>query len=117
MNLSFDISFVDNIVIYALKGKITTDIDFEELEKVVFENISKNHFRVVFDLEELTHTNSSGIGLFMKTLTKTRIMNGDLVLMHIKGNVEKIFNISKLNEIYTICENQMEAINYFKSKK
>ena len=115
MNLSFDISFVDNIVIYALKGKMTSDIDFEELEKVVFENISKNHFRVVFDLEELTHTNSSGIGLFMKTLTKTRIMNGDLILMNIKGNVEKIFNISKLNEIYTICENQVEAINYFKS--
>lgn len=115
MNLSFDISFVDNIVIYKLKGKITSDIDFEELEKVIFENISKNHFRVVFDLDELTHTNSSGIGLFMKTLTKTRIMNGDLVLMNINGNVEKIFNISKLNEIYTICENQMEAINYFKS--
>ena len=117
MNLSFDISFVEPIVIYSLKGKITTDLDFQELEKVVFENISKNHVNVVFDLKELTHTNSSGIGLFMKTLTKTRIMNGDLALMNINGNVEKIFVISKLNEIYTICENQMEAINYFKSKK
>ena len=115
--MSFDISFVDNIVIYSLKGKITTENDFQDLEKVVFENISKNHINVVFDLEHLTHTNSSGIGLFMKALTKTRIMNGDLVLMHINGNVEKIFIISKLNEIYTICENQMEAINYFKSKQ
>ena len=102
LNLSFDISFVENIVVYTLKGKITTDLDFQELEKSVFENISKNHCNV---------------GLFMKTLTKTRIMNGDLVLMHINGNVEKIFIISKLNEIYTICENQMEAINYFKSKQ
>lgn len=114
MNLSFDISFIDNIVIYTLKGKIMTDLDFQELEKVVFENISKNHSKVVFDLSELTHTNSSGIAFFMKTLTKTRIMNGDLVLMNIKGNVEKIFDISKLNEIYTICKNQVEAINYFK---
>lgn len=92
-----------------------TDLDFQELEKIVFENISKNHAKVIFDLSELTHTNSSGIAFFMKTLTKTRIMNGDLVLMNIKGNVEKIFDISKLNEIYTICENQVEAINYFKS--
>ena len=117
MNLSFDISFAENIVIYALKGKITAENDFQELEKVVFENISKNHVNVVFDLQDLTHTNSSGIGLFMKALTKTRIMNGDLVLIHINGNVEKIFIISKLNEIYTICENQVEAINYFKSKQ
>lgn len=117
MNLSFDISFVDNCVIYALNGKITTENDFQEFEKTVFENIGKNHVNVIFNLNALTHTNSSGIGLFMKTLTRTRIMNGDLVLTHINGNVEKIFQISKLNEIYTICESQMEAINYFKSKK
>ena len=117
MNLSYKISTIDDVTIYSLKGKITTDIDFEELEKTILDNISKNKFKIIFDLAELTHTNSSGIGLFMKTLTKTRIMSGDLVLMNINGNVEKIFNISKLNEVYTICESQVEAINYFKSKK
>ena len=57
LNLSFDISFADNIVIYALKGKITTDIDFEELEKVVFENLAlprnktlKKHTNYTFPL-------------------------------------------------------------------
>ncbi len=108
---------MDNLVVYTLNGKITTENDFQDLEKAVFENISKNHVKVVFDLENLTHTNSSGISLFMKTLTKTRIMNGDLVLMNINGNVKKVFIISKLDEIYTICENQMEAINYFKLKQ
>jgi anti-anti-sigma factor len=97
-----------------LKGKITTDDDYLEIEKEVFNYLNQNYYRIVFDLSELTHTNSSGIGFFMRTLTKSRIMGGELVIIGINGNVEKIFSISKLNEIYIICENQMEANNYFK---
>ncbi len=89
-------------------------MDYEALEKEVFSYLNKNYYRVVFDLKGLTHTNSSGISFFMRTLTKSRILGGELVLSNISGNVAKIFEISKLNEIYTICESTDEAINYFK---
>ena len=115
-NLSFQytIEREDQVIIYTMNGKITSELDYEEIEKTVFENIGKNYFRILFNLENLTHINSSGIGFFMRTLTKARIMGGELVLTNITGNVEKIFQISKLDEIYTICENQMEGINHFK---
>ena len=114
MNLTYKVEIEDPVIIYRLNGKITTDTDYLELEKEVFDYINKNYYRIIFDLSELTHTNSSGIGFFMRTLTKSRIMSGELVLTGVKGNVEKIFTISKLNEIYTICKTQMEAINFFK---
>ena len=114
MNLSYTINIDDPIITYQLKGKITTEDDYLEIEKEVFNYLNQNYYRIVFDLSELTHTNSSGIGFFMRTLTKSRIMGGELVIIGINGNVEKIFSISKLDEIYIICENQMEANNYFK---
>ncbi len=114
LNLQFNITIEDPIIIYSLSGKITTDEDFKDLEQTVFDYLNKNYYRIVFDLSNLTHTNSSGIGFFMRTLTKARIMGGELVLTNVTGNVEKIFNISKLNEIYTICSDQVEATNYFK---
>ncbi len=114
MNLSYTINIDDPIITYQLKGKITTEDDYLEIEKEVFNYLNQNYYRIVFDLTELTHTNSSGIGFFMRTLTKSRIMGGELVIIGINGNVEKIFSISKLDEIYIICENQMEANNYFK---
>ena len=114
LNLSYTIDIDDPIITYQLKGKITTDDDYLEIEKEVFNYLNQNYYRIIFDLTELTHTNSSGIGFFMRTLTKSRIMGGELVLIGINGNVEKIFSISKLDEIYIICENQMEANNYFK---
>jgi len=112
--LHYDIEIVDPVVIYKFQGKITSDNDYEEMEKEVFSKLNQNYYRVVFDLEGLTHTNSSGISFFMRTLTKTRIMGGELVLTNVSGNVEKIFKISKLDEIYTIYDTRADAINHFK---
>ena len=54
-----------------------------------------------------------GISFFMRTLTKSRIMGGELILCNVRGNVDKIFKIAKLNEIYTIYNSQKEAIKHF----
>ena len=114
MNLSYTIQFDDPVVIYNLEGKIITDPDFESLEREVFDQMNKNYYRVVFDLDKLTHTNSSGIAFFMRTLTKARIMGGELILINLKGNVEKIFKVAKLTEVYTICDNLEQATQHFK---
>lgn len=114
MNLSYEIEIDDPVITFTLSGKITTETDFDELETEVFNHLNQNYYRVIFDIENLTHTNSSGIGFFMRTLTKTRIMGGELILTNINGNVKKIFEIAKLDEIYTIYDNKEEAINHFK---
>lgn len=115
LNLQHEIHVDENIITYSLNGKITSEVDYENLEKDVFNFLNQNYYRVIFDLENLTHTNSSGIGFFLRTLTKTRIMGGELVLTQMTGNVHKIFEIAKLNEVYTICDNNTEAKDYFKN--
>ena len=113
MNLTYQIAIEDPVIIYSLNGKITSELDYEELEQEVFSFLNQNYYRIIFDVEKLTHTNSSGISFFMKTLTKARIMGGELVLINVNGNVEKIFKISKLDEVYTICDSIEEAIKQF----
>ena len=117
MNLNYEISVDDPVIIYRLRGKIVSDEDYTELEREVFDYLNQNYYRIIFDLGQLTHINSSGIVFFMRTLTKSRIMNGDLVLISITGNVKKVFEIAKLNEVYTIYENEPEGINHFKTTK
>ena len=117
MSLDHNISIQDPVIIYELIGKITTEEDYKPIERAVFDHLNQNYYRIIFNLQALTHTNSSGIGFFMRTLTKARIMGGELVLININGNVKKIFDIAKLNQVYTICENEAEGINYFNTKK
>ena len=114
MNLSYNIDLTDTVVCFSFEGKILTELDYSEAEKAVFNHLNQNYTHVVFDLSKLTHTNSSGIAFFMRTLTKSRIMGGELILSGLNGNVAKIFSIAKLDEVYTIVEDQSEAVNHFK---
>ncbi len=104
MEFSFDIEKNDDVTVISLKGKIMTEAALEPLLNSINDLIENNRNKFVFNTRELSHVNSSGINLFMRTLTKTRVQNGDLVFSGVHGNVEKLFKIVKLNEIYTIYE-------------
>ncbi len=116
MSFSFEIIQIANIAVVRLHGKIMTDLDLEEIAKESKKWVEKNSCQVIFNLSELMYINSSGINFFMRTLTKARINNGELIFCNVQGNVSTLFKIAKLNEIYTIYPSEEEAVNHFKNK-
>ena len=72
MNLNVTAKANSDFMIFHLQGKILTESDAEELKEAVSNLIS---YKVVFNLQTLTHINSTGIAVFVKTMTKCRIEN------------------------------------------
>ena len=116
MEFSYEILNQHSVSIFSLKGKIMTDEDLVKISKEITVMIEKGFCNLVFDLENLNYINSNGINLFMRTLTKARVNNGDLIFSNVKGTVSDLFKIAKLNEIYTIYSSQEDAVNHFKNK-
>lgn len=110
MSLSIELKTIDNISVFELKGKIISDNDISEANEL----LSKlKVWNIVFDLSGLTHTNSSGIGFMVKAMTRSRIQNGDVVLLNPNAGLAKLFEITKMHEVFTICETFEEAKNHF----
>ena len=116
MNFSYEIKSLQNVTVLSLKGKIMADEDLLEISKEIIRVIDKGLCNLVFDLKELNYINSTGINLFMRTLTKARVNNGDLIFSNVVGSVSDLFKIAKLNEIYTIYSSLEESVNHFKNK-
>lgn len=114
MNLQFEIAAEENVLIILLKGKIISESDTSELEQEFGKLLNQNLNKVILDLSELTHINSTGIGMMIKMLTKSRILGGDLVILGLQGNVAKIFDIAKLDEVFTIYSDKNNALEHFK---
>ena len=75
---------------------------------------SLKDWNIVFDLTQLTHTNSSGIAFMVKSMTRARINNGDVVLLNPNSGLSKLFEITKMHEVFTIYETLEDAKNHFK---
>ncbi len=116
MGFSFEINHYSDSSIVSLQGKIMTDLDIDAVSTEISKLIENNKIKLIFNTEDLIYVNSSGINFFMRTLTKTRIQNGDLIFYGVNGNVDNIFKIAKINKIYTIYSSQQEALNHFKNK-
>ncbi len=116
MGFLFEINHYSDASIVSLKGKIMSDLDIENISNEITKLIGNNKIKLIFNTEDLVYVNSSGINFFMRTLTKTRIKNGDLIFFGVNGNVDDIFKIAKINKIYTIYSSQEEALNHFKNK-
>ena len=113
MSLDFKISTADAVTVVSFKGKIISDADIQHLLTELED--SKLAANRVFDFRELTHINSSGINFIIKSLTKTRINSGDLVLCSVGGTVKTLFEMAKIDDIFSIYETVSDAINHFKN--
>jgi len=114
MSLKFNIQYYPTVSVVSFTGKIMTENDCLNLNEEIGQLISDIKTQWVFDFDQLTHINSSGINFIIRSLTKTRVNNGDLALCAIKGNVKTLFEIAKLTEIFTIYDTVEDAINHFK---
>ena len=99
------------VIIITIQGRIVTDNDTADLLKEIQLNIDENKKTFYFDLSELEYITSSGLNFFVRILTRTRNVGAEVTLCGIQGNVEKLFAISKLNEIFTFSPSLSEALN------
>ncbi len=99
------------VIIITIQGRIVTDNDTADLLKEIQLNIDENKKMFFFDLSQLEYITSSGLNFFVRILTRTRNVGAEVTLCGIQGNVEKLFAISKLNEIFTFSPSLSEALN------
>jgi anti-sigma B factor antagonist len=109
MSFSYTIQEQYAVPLLSLKGKITSDGDVQQLQ----EDAKLQSANLIIDLTACTHINSSGINFLIRNLTRCRIANGELVLVGVGGNVKKLFELAKIDGLFTVCETIEDSINHF----
>ena len=113
MILKSEIIKADNVAIFKLEGKILSDLEIQSLNDHLLLLLEEHISNIIFDLTKLSHINSTGLNFFIKSLTKCRIKGGELLFFGLNGAVKTVFQISKLDEVFTIYENEEKAIKHF----
>ena len=113
MSLRFDITSTPACGILRLSGRILSDENLQEILQQVDETIAAGKKWWLCDLSGLEYCNSTGLNLFVRLLTKSRSAGGDCVLINLQPGVKKLFELSKLIEIFTSYASLEEAIERY----
>ena len=97
--------------ILSFEGKLMSDADLADANELL--NTLTN-WNGVLDLANLSYVNSSGIAFFVKVLTRARLNQGDVVVLNVNDQLTKIFELTKINQVFHMANTLMEVKAYFK---
>lgn len=79
------------------------------LRGTVVDWVNMGHRRIVLDLENVDFIDSSGLAAVI-SCSKTLGSQGSMVICNARDNVRHIFELTRMKQIFRICESREEAV-------
>lgn len=70
--------------------------------------LAKGTKNILLDFAQVTFMNSSGLGVLVAILKKVRSTGAELYICSLNEQVKMIFSLTKMDSVFTICENQTD---------
>src|ERR1700710_1323706 len=96
--------------VLAVRGEIDL-FTAPELKQVLAEAIEAGRIRVVVDLTETTFLDSTALGVLIGAVKRLRSRDGALAIVNVDENIAKTFEITGLDQIFTILPSREAAVD------
>jgi anti-anti-sigma factor len=106
-------SRIDNdVAVLNLKGRLDLS-SANELKNAARDLMNLGNRKLIFNMCKVDFINSSGLGTLVSILKDVRSSNGRMKLADLAPYVKEIFEITQLNNIFDICEDEKNAFRSF----
>jgi anti-sigma B factor antagonist len=95
--------------VLAVRGEIDL-FTAPELKQVLAESIEAGRIRIIVDLTDTTFLDSTALGVLIGAVKRLRSRDGGLAIVNIDENIAKTFEITGLDQIFTIVPTRDQAI-------
>ena len=100
----------EGVAVFQINGEINISTS-PDLKKQFEKQALK---KVVVDLEKVNYIDSSGLATLVEILKRTKSQGGSLGLSGLSDKVKSLFEITKLDKLFTILRTQDEAVSRVK---
>jgi anti-sigma B factor antagonist len=96
--------------VLAVRGEIDL-FTAPELKQVLAESIEAGRIRIIVDLTDTTFLDSTALGVLIGAVKRLRSRDGGLAIVNLDENIAKTFEITGLDQIFTIVPTREEAVD------
>lgn len=102
-----------DIVVLELAGKITMGNDCRQVEWTTRKLVDEKKTKVIFDLSQITHLDSTGIGIIVTVAGQMRDAGGKLCVAAASDHVEHLLKVTNVHHIVDIHPTTNAAVAAF----
>jgi anti-sigma B factor antagonist len=93
----------------SLQGGADADLFMGEIDRLMAEG----RRNVLVDMKSLTWINSTGLGILLAAHATVRRTGGEMKIVHLSDTVENLLAVTKLNRIFEVYGDEVEALRSF----
>ncbi len=100
-------------VILDMKGKLTGGPEAETFRDLFKTLVQQGKTQVIINLRDIEWISSTGIGILIRGYKTVREAGGDFVIVRVGDRTQQVFNVLRLDHIFTIVADEDEAVKHF----
>jgi anti-sigma B factor antagonist len=104
--------WIEGVVVVYLSGAMFFGEEPESLRILVKDLLNKSG-KIVFDLGNLTHIDSGGVGILVAAYASARKAGGNIKFANLGEHTREVLQITKLVTVFQIFDNTEDAIASF----
>ena len=101
-----------NVVILTVKGRLDAQTG-GILTPIVTEMVDSKITNIVFDLQDVTLIDSSGVGAIVSVYKMTKSRSGDTKISGLNAQPLEVFNLLKLDKVIHMFSSVEQAVSSF----
>ena len=100
------------VIIITLEGEV--DISVTELIREKIRKLWEEKKKAILvDMTKVSYIDSSGLGLLVETRQEMEKYRGEIRLFGLTSDVQKVFELTRLNNFFSIFTTEKEALESF----
>jgi anti-sigma B factor antagonist len=104
----------DGVLVITLEGNLLGEHTNNPVIDFLKEQIEKGNKKILFNLGEVKFVNSTGLGMLLTAITKTRSAGGEMTLSNLPDQMKKLLQMTKLENIFNAQSDEAAGIAYLK---
>jgi anti-sigma B factor antagonist len=114
MNISVSTRLVDGVVVVDIFGQLRLGEGTSKLRDVVTGLLKEGYKKLLLNMADVQHIDSSGIGEMMTTYTTVKSAGGELKLLNLHKNVRNLLQVTRLYTIFDVQDDLNVAVHSFR---
>ena len=115
MSLQASTRQIDGVTVVDLSGRVKEGEDIAVLRDTIDDLLGKGQKKILLNLGDVNHIDSSGVGALLRALTSVRNQGGELKLLHLTKKVHDMLQSTNLYTKFDVRDDEAAAIAAFGS--
>jgi anti-sigma B factor antagonist len=102
----------DGVLVISLEGNLLGENTNAPVLELIKQHIDAGTKKVLFNLSAMKFINSTGLGMLLTAVSKTRNAGGELALCNLPDQMKKLLQMTKLESVFNTTADEVAGVAF-----